>query len=193
MPKIYLDRDDRIICYGNAAGFVRGDDAVIDSLFRTVKMTAFLEKRQLTAEWQDGIYDRLSTGVPVEEAAAESRACLKSVRIWQFKPSADVGLKFIGYAEVCKRYGEPDQSNYTLVWDGQLDTNDLEEIYAKFNLNHPENFAGHSLPMSDVVELYDDSATTTATAWASRRFHSSTRERILVRKYWGLTIRTASA
>lgn len=158
MPKIYLDRNDRIICYGNPAGFVRGDDAVIDNLFRTEEMTAFLEKRQLTAAWQDGIYDRLSTGAPVEEAAAESSASLKSVRIWQLKPGACIGLKFISYDEVCKRYGEPDPSNYTPVWDGQPDTNDLEEIYAKFNLNHPANFTGHSLSMSDVVELYDDSS-----------------------------------
>lgn len=157
MPKIYLDRDDRIICYGNLAGFVRGDDAVIDNLFHTEEMTAFLEKRQLTAAWQDGIYDRLSTGAPVEEAVAESSDHLKSVRIWQLKPSADIGLKFISYEEACKRYGEPDSSNYAAVWDGYIDSNDLEEIYARFNLNHPADFTGHSLSMSDVVELYDDS------------------------------------
>lgn len=118
MPKIYLDRDDRIICYDNPAGFVRGDDAVIDSLFRTVKMTAFLEKRQLTAEWQDGIYDRLSTGVPVEEAATESGACLKSVRIWQFKPSADVGLKFIGLPRSAS--GTANLTSQTIRWYGTV-------------------------------------------------------------------------
>ncbi|WP_312158788.1 YodL domain-containing protein [Oscillibacter sp.] len=157
MPKIYLDRDDRIICYGNPAGFVRGDDAVVDNLFHTEEMTAFLEKRQIIATWQDGIYDRLSSGAPMEEAVAESSARLKFVRIWQLKPNADIGLKFISYDEVCKRYGEPDPANYAAVWDGCLETNNLEEIYAKFNLNHPADFTGHSLSMSDVVELYNDS------------------------------------
>ena len=37
-----------------------------------------------------------------------------------------------------------------------METNDLESIYAKFNVEHPEGFTGHSLSMSDVVELYDD-------------------------------------
>ncbi len=32
----------------------------------------------------------------------------------------------------------------------------MEEIYTKFNLNHPHGFTGHSLSISDVIELYDD-------------------------------------
>jgi len=31
----------------------------------------------------------------------------------------------------------------------------LEEIYTKFNTEHPLGFKGHSLSMSDVMELYD--------------------------------------
>lgn len=157
MPKIYLARDDRIICYGNPAGFVRGNDAVIDNLFHTEEMTAFLEKRQLTAEWQDGVYERLSSGVPAEEAAIENAQRLKSVRIWQLKANADVGLKFISYDEVCKRFGSFDLAHYKAVWDGQLDTNDLECIYERFNIHRPADFTGHSLSISDVVELFDES------------------------------------
>lgn len=157
MSKIYLDRDDRIICYGNPAGFVCGDDAVIDNLFHTEEMTAFLEKRQLTAAWQNGIYDRLSAGAPVEEAVAESSGHLKSVRIWQFKANADIGLRFISYDEVCKRFGSFDLAHYKAVWYGHLDTNDLESIYERFNIHKPADFTGHSLSISDVVELFDES------------------------------------
>ena len=157
MPRIYLDRDDRIIFYNNPAGYVNGTDAVIDPVFRTDEMTAFLEKRQMNPSWQDGVYERLAAGVPVEEASAENAPQLKRIRIWQLKPNANIALKFIGYDEVCKQYGEPARENYAAVWDGALDTNDLEMIYERFNVNCPADFTGHSLSISDVVELYDSS------------------------------------
>lgn len=46
--------------------------------------------------------------------------------------------------------------DYEAVYDGEVESNDLESIYAKFNIEHPEGFTGHSLSMSDVLELYDD-------------------------------------
>jgi hypothetical protein len=42
-----------------------------------------------------------------------------------------------------------------LVYDGQTATNDLEEIWDMFNTRLPAGFDGHTLAMSDVVELYD--------------------------------------
>jgi len=66
-------------------------------------------------------------------------------------------MKFIGYDELLEHFGEPDPDNYRVVYDGEVETNDLEELFAKFNLDHPPGYEGHSLSMSDVVELYDDS------------------------------------
>jgi hypothetical protein len=45
-----------------------------------------------------------------------------------------------------------------VVFDGELETNDLESIYTKFNIDHPSDFKGHSLSISDVVELYDENS-----------------------------------
>ena len=56
--------------------------------------------------------------------------------------------------------GEISRENYNTVYDGPLETNDLESIYAKFNMDHPEDFKGHSLSISDVVELYDGNSST---------------------------------
>jgi len=67
----------------------------------------------------------------------------------------DVMMKFIGYEELAQRFGEPDPENYSLVYDGQIETNDLEAIWTKFNTSRPPGYSGHSLSMSDVVELYD--------------------------------------
>ena len=66
-------------------------------------------------------------------------------------------MKFIGYNELLEQFGEPDPDNYQTVYDGPVETNELEELYAKFNLDHPPGYEGHSLSMSDVVELYDNS------------------------------------
>lgn len=50
--------------------------------------------------------------------------------------------------------------DYKKVYDGKVKDNDdhfviLESLFNKFNLNHPKNFHGHSLSVSDVVVLED--------------------------------------
>ncbi len=48
-------------------------------------------------------------------------------------------------------------SNYEKVYEGRLAENDaLDSIYMKFNIDHPEDFRGHSLSVSDVVVLHQD-------------------------------------
>lgn len=47
---------------------------------------------------------------------------LKACRIHQLKPEVDVMMKFIGYDELLERFGEPNQENYRVVYDGQLET-----------------------------------------------------------------------
>lgn len=69
-------------------------------------------------------------------------------------------MKFIGYEELCHLFGSPDLANYEKVYEGAVKTNDLEELYELFNIQHPEDYTGHSLSMSDILELYDDSGST---------------------------------
>ncbi|MDL2232170.1 ssDNA-binding domain-containing protein [Ruminococcaceae bacterium OttesenSCG-928-L11] len=46
------------------------------------------------------------------------------------------------------------RENYDLIYTSPLAENDtLEGIYQRFNLDHPEDFTGHSLSVSDVVTL----------------------------------------
>lgn len=100
----------------------------------------------------DGMFDRLANG-PKDLL---EQPTLKNVRVWQLKPDVDIRMKFIGYEEVCKQFDEPNQENYRLVYDGAVETNDLEALYAKFNLAIPNEYYGHSLSISDVLELYDE-------------------------------------
>ena len=58
-----------------------------------------------------------------------------------------------------KRLGlEPDIDHYEVVYVGNLEPYKdretmLEEMYATFNINHPSDFRGHSLSVSDIVAL----------------------------------------
>ena len=48
---------------------------------------------------------------------------------------------------------EVDSALYDRVYDGKLDCNSLETIYEKFNIDHPADYKGRSLSVSDVVEI----------------------------------------
>ena len=46
-----------------------------------------------------------------------------------------------------------DPALYDRVYDGKLDCSCLETIYEKFNIDHPADYKGRSLSVSDVVEI----------------------------------------
>ena len=48
---------------------------------------------------------------------------------------------------------EVDPSLYDRTYDGKLDCSSLETIYEKFNIDHPADYKGRSLSVSDVVEI----------------------------------------
>jgi hypothetical protein len=151
-------KNNRILYYGNSAGYVEKGKAIVDPLFQNEELQSYLTKKKgLELEWRNGTYERLAEGKLDPEGNAQ---LLKKCRVWQLKPDVDVMMKFIGYDELLEHFGEPDPDNYRTVYDGEVDTNNLEVLYAKFNLDHPPGYEGHSLSMSDVIELYDTSGCT---------------------------------
>ena len=48
-------------------------------------------------------------------------------------------------------------SDYNLIYEGEVEVEDvnktLEDLFTKFNINRPADFKGHSLSVSDIVEL----------------------------------------
>lgn len=53
------------------------------------------------------------------------------------------------------------RENYDLVYTAPLeDGTSLEDIYTKFNIDHPDDFRGHSLSVSDVVVLHQNGENT---------------------------------
>lgn len=145
-----------ITYYGNMAGYAEKEKAVVDKIFQNEELSQWLESRSLTPMWMEGVMERLIAGEQM--TGTDAHAKLKNVRIWQLKSETDVRMKFIGLDEMARSFGEPDRENYCSVYDGQLGTNDLEDIYTIFNMNHPQEFKGHSLSMSDVIELYNENS-----------------------------------
>lgn len=153
MRNIRMEKDI-ILYYGNPAGYVSGGKAMVDPLFKSEELNAFLSRQKDISEvkWMDGVYDRLVNG----QRDTQELTPLKNCRVWQLKSESDLQMRFISLADFCKSFGEPKMSDYQIVYDGEVETNDLEALYTKFNTAHPPGYAGHSLSMSDVLELYDE-------------------------------------
>lgn len=145
-----------IVYYGNPAGYIKEDKATVDKMFQSKEFEEWLNEKRLIPNWTDGVFEKLSKGEKISELHKDIKP-LKNARIWQLKADSDFELRFKSYEEVLKLSGEPSIKNYETVYDGELETNDLESIYTKFNIEHQNGFKGHSLSISDVVELYDES------------------------------------
>jgi len=46
--------------------------------------------------------------------------------------------------------------NYKEVFDGEVDCKTLENVYELFNLNHPPTHRGHSLSVSDIIHITEN-------------------------------------
>jgi hypothetical protein len=124
----------------------------MDSMFQTGELERWLSRNHLTPKWTDGVYERLSSG-HIPASSDEAVVMLKSCRIWQLKPGASAWKDLVSFG---KTLPEPDIADYAIVYDGQLESNDLEDIYDKFTERKPPGFSGHPLSVSDLVELYAD-------------------------------------
>jgi uncharacterized protein YciU (UPF0263 family) len=79
--------------------------------------------------------------------------------IYQLRNADDTAeLRFMATDYLQRKGLEIDRDNYIPVYTGALDNNGdeqdkLNSIYAKFNIDRPQDFTGHSLSVSDIVVL----------------------------------------
>lgn len=71
--------------------------------------------------------------------------------------------RFMSYDYLKSKGKEPDVDHYDVVYVAELPANlhvsqdaMLEGLYTKFNVDHPGDFRGHSLSVSDIVALKTD-------------------------------------
>ena len=79
-------------------------------------------------------------------------------RIYQLKRGEDTReLQFESYDRLKESGQILNPDNYVKVYEAELSKGlSLEDIYTRFNIDHPKDFYGHSLSVSDVVVLHKD-------------------------------------
>ena len=84
------------------------------------------------------------------------------VKIYQINSDRDTdGYKFMGMDWVKKHWGEHgvDSEIYDKVYEGTINGSTLEDVFCTFNFERPVGFKGHSLSVSDIVEVIQSSET----------------------------------
>ena len=78
--------------------------------------------------------------------------------IYQIKGGDETrDLRFEPYDRLTATGHRVDAKNYTLVYSAELTPGtSFEDIYTRFNIDHPKDFKGHSLSVSDVVVLHQN-------------------------------------
>lgn len=80
------------------------------------------------------------------------------IKIYQIDSDRDSNkVKFMGFDSLEKLQGNADidSSIYKNVFFGDVDCEDLEDIYQLFNTEQVPTYQGHSLSVSDVIEVVD--------------------------------------
>lgn len=75
------------------------------------------------------------------------------IKIFQINRNRDKNKnKFMAYDWIKDKF---DFSIYDEVWSGEIPNKykTLDGIFEMFNLEHPKDFKGHSLSMSDIVQV----------------------------------------
>ena len=112
-------------------------------------------KEQVQAEIAQ---EAAAAGMTVEEYAAAGYKVPEqdSFSIYQIKSGDETrDYRFEPYDRLQATGRSVDRANYDLVYTAPLDgKTTLEDIYRTFNIDHPADFKGHSLSVSDVVVLH---------------------------------------
>ena len=76
------------------------------------------------------------------------------IKVFQINPELDRhDTLFRSYEAAMKSAGQIDPSIYKTVFDGNVDAQDLEDVFAVLNFSQPVGYNGHSLSVSDIVEI----------------------------------------
>ncbi len=81
------------------------------------------------------------------------------IKVYQINKDLDRhDASFISYDSTLKAAGRVDSSIYKTVYDGDIECAGLEDVFQKLNGDEPPEYQGHSLSVSDVVEVCDENA-----------------------------------
>ena len=114
-------------------------------------------KKQIEAELEQ---EAAAAGLTVEEyVASDYEAPVQpNFSIYQVPPGPEGrDLRYRSYEDLQADGLSVDRKNYQLVYTAPLDKDTtLDEIYRRFNMEHPADYKGHSLSMGDIVVFRQD-------------------------------------
>ena len=93
-----------------------------------------------------------------QETAKTAEQDKGTFSIYQLKHGDETrDLRFEPYDRLQATGNVVDKANYELVYSAELTPGtSLEDIYTRFNIDHPADFRGHSLSVSDIVVLHQN-------------------------------------
>ena len=114
-------------------------------------------KKQIEAELEQ---EAAATGLTVEEYVASDyeAPAQPNFSIYQVPPCPEGrDLRYRSYEDLQADGLSVDRKNYQLVYTAPLDKDTtLDEIYRRFNIEHPADYKGHSLSTGDIVVFRQD-------------------------------------
>ena len=114
-------------------------------------------KKQIEAELEQ---EAAASGLTVEEYVASDyeAPAQPNFSIYQVPPGPEGrDLRYRSYEDLQADGLSVDRKNYQLVYTAPLDKDTtLDEIYRRFNMEHPADYKGHSLSMGDIVVFRQD-------------------------------------
>ena len=114
-------------------------------------------KKQIEAELEQ---EAATSGLTVEEYVASDyeAPAQPNFSIYQVPPGPEGrDFRYRSYEELQADGLSVDRKNYQLVYTAPLDKDiTLDEIYRRFNMEHPADYKGHSLSMGDIVVFRQD-------------------------------------
>ena len=114
-------------------------------------------KKQIEAELEQ---EAAASGLTVEEYVASDyeAPAQPNFSIYQVPPGPEGrDFRYRSYEELQADGLSVDRKNYQLVYTAPLDKDTtLDEIYRRFNMEHPADYKGHSLSMGDIVVFRQD-------------------------------------
>ena len=114
-------------------------------------------KKQIEAELEQ---ETAAAGLTVEEYVASDyeAPAQPNFSIYQVPPGPEGrDLRYRSYEELQADGLSVDRKNYQIIYTAPLDKDTtLDEIYRRFNMEHPADYKGHSLSMGDIVVFRQD-------------------------------------
>ena len=114
-------------------------------------------KKQIEAELEQ---EAAASGLTVEEYVASDyeAPAQPNFSIYQVPPGPEGrNFRYRSYEDLQADGLSVDRKNYQLVYTAPLDKDTtLDEIYRRFNMEHPADYKGHSLSMGDIVVFRQD-------------------------------------